>query len=85
MKEKNDVTSFFYYMWNTWSKSECEEIFPRHDANHLWEKWMSYYENHKTFGATEQFFANLSGNFQDMLVKRAIEMYDRRSRINSNK
>jgi hypothetical protein len=85
MKEKNDVTSFFYYMWNTWSKSECEEIFSGNDANYIWGKWLSYYANNRLFGATEQFFSNLSENFQDMLVKRATETYNRRSKINLKK
>lgn len=25
--ERNDVTSFFYYMWNAWGKEECEVAF----------------------------------------------------------
>jgi hypothetical protein len=81
IKMKNDVASFFYYMWNTWNRSECEAVFPGRDADHFWEKWVSYCQN-GTYRATEQFFANLDENYQDMLVKRATEMYDRRNKIN---
>jgi hypothetical protein len=78
---KNDVASFFYYMWNAWCRNECEIVFAGHGVDHFWSKWTGYYMRHKGYGAAEEFFANLSANYQDMLVKHAIEVYDRRTKI----
>ena len=25
--KRNDIASFFYYMWNTWNKQECQIVF----------------------------------------------------------
>ena len=81
MKKNNDVTSFFYYMWNSWCKAECELVFAGM-SSHFWDKWVSAYQrNNGANGATETFFAELGENFQDALVKRATEVYDRRSKI----
>jgi hypothetical protein len=77
---KNDVASFFYYMWNAWSRSECETVFAGHGVEHFWSKWTGYNRN-GSYGAVEIFFANLSEGYQDMLVKRATEVYDRRQKI----
>lgn len=83
--EKNDVTSFMYYMWNAWCKTECEKVFAGHGVDHFWSKWIGYNRHNEGYGAVEEFFANLSENYQDMLVKRATEVYNRRSRINENR
>ena len=42
--EKNDVASFFYYMWNCWCEQECETAFARSGCGwrHLWNKWCQY-------------------------------------------
>lgn len=74
--EKNDVASFFYYMWNCWCEQECETA--GCGWRHLWNKWCQYSSKHQGFGAAEEFFANLSEDNQDLLVKRALELYDRR-------
>ncbi|WP_195639736.1 hypothetical protein [Bacteroides stercoris] len=78
--EKNDVASFFYYMWNCWCEQECETAFARSGCGwrHLWNKWCQYSSKHQGFGTAEEFFANLSEDNQDLLVKRALELYDRR-------
>lgn len=33
---ENSVSSFFYYMWNAWSKEECEIVFGGM-CKHFWE------------------------------------------------
>ena len=72
---KNDVASFFYYMWNAWCKVECEIVFVE-NAKHFWDKWAGICSYLGTSsGATERFFAELSGHNQDLLVKRATELY----------
>ncbi len=76
-KIKNDVTSFFYYMWNAWCKKECEIAFQDGDYNHFWTKWCGICEKYGRFGAVEEFFAELSNDNRDKLVKRASEVYDR--------
>lgn len=37
MKRTNEniVSSFFYYMWNRWSKTECETVFGSM-SGHFW-------------------------------------------------
>ena len=35
---ENAVSSFFYYMWNAWSKEECKVVFGGM-YKHFWEKW----------------------------------------------
>lgn len=80
---KNDVASFFYYMWNAWSEEECAIAFANAECGwqHFWHKWCSICEKHGVFGAAENLFSELNENYQDMLVKRATEVYNRRKRI----
>lgn len=82
--KRNDIASFFYYMWNTWNKQECQIVFAQSNCGwqHIWNKWCSYCHNHIQYGATEEFFANLSDVNQDLLVKRALELYNRKRKIN---
>ncbi|MFS2826827.1 hypothetical protein [Parabacteroides distasonis] len=35
---ENAVSSFFYYMWNAWSKEECKVVFGDM-YRHFWDKW----------------------------------------------
>jgi hypothetical protein len=79
--EKNDVASFMYYMWNSWNKTECEIVFAN-APSHFWSKWIGYRQSNERYGAVEEFFANLSENNQDILVKRATCLYNRRRIIN---
>lgn len=46
--ERNDVTSFFFYMWNAWCKEECEKAFEKSQCKwqHFWNKWCSFYNQH---------------------------------------
>lgn len=73
----NDVTSFFYYMWNRWSKEECEHVFRDGDHRHFWNKWCEVYDTmNGPRGATELFYMALSDTNRDKLVARALECYD---------
>lgn len=81
--ERNDVSSFFYYMWNAWSKEECERAFAESTCgwHHFWSKWIGICERNGHFGAVEEFFSELSEDHKDMLVRRAVETYNRGKRI----
>ena len=71
---ENALSSFLYYMWNAWGEIECRIIFGgMHD--HFWEKWNSL-ANKSIFGAAERFYAELSDSNREMLVKRAVALYD---------
>ena len=74
----NDVTSFFYYMWNAWCKEECQKAFSSRDNDwqHFWEKWCGICKTHGVYGAAERFYAELSLKHRNMLVKRALEVYE---------
>lgn len=73
---RNDATSLFFYMWNCWSEEECKKAFADGDWNHFWKKWCGYSEECNRFGAVEHFYAELSNDNRDKLLKRACEMYD---------
>lgn len=82
---KNDVSSFFYYMWNSWNENECAVAFERSRCGwrHIWSKWISACKQNdgSIFGATEIFFSELDYENQDLLVERAIALYNRKKRI----
>lgn len=82
--KKNDVASFFYYMWNCWDRDECEIVFSQSkicEWQHFWKKYCQYAEKYEWYGAVEAFFSELSEYHQDLLVARAVELYDRKKRI----
>ena len=74
---ENAVSSFFYYMWNAWSKEECKAVFGDM-YRHFWDKWSALADK-SIFGAAERFFAELSENNQKLLVERAVTLYDGRA------
>lgn len=80
-QQKNDVSSFMYYMWNHWSEQECKEVWKDDDYSHFWKKWCALSEKYSRFGAAEEFYAELSDHNQDKLVRRALECYERRKQI----
>lgn len=72
--KSNDVTSFFYYMWNKWNEEECKAVF---NDPHFWNKWCEAYDTMKgPRGAAELFYMMLSDTNRDKLVARALECYD---------
>lgn len=80
--KKNDVSSFFYYMWNTWCKEECKATFINSNCpwQHFWAKYCDYYDKFGSDGAISVFFASINEEYQDLLVERATKMYDRKIR-----
>ena len=75
-KKSNDVTSFFYYMWNRWSEKECQTVWKGENWQHFWDKWCGICKAYGSHGAAERFYAELSDNNRDKLVARAVEFYD---------
>lgn len=75
-KFRNDATSLMFYMWNRWCLEECKIVFKDGDWNHFWNKWCGYNSEYGRFGAVEDFYASLTNDNRDKLVKRACEMYD---------
>lgn len=69
----NAVSSFFFFMWNEWCEDECKIIFNHY--RHFWDKWCSLAGN-DVFGATEIFFSELSDTNRELLVNRAVAVYD---------
>lgn len=70
----NAVSSFHYYMWNAWSEDECKITFGGM-YKHFWKKWNSL-AGKSIFGAAERFYAELSDNNRELLVNRAVALYD---------
>ena len=81
--EKNDVTSFFFYMWNAWNEAECATVFMNSSCiwTHFWNKWTHYVNRYGPSNAIPTFYAELSDDNRDLLVKRALEVYDRNHKI----
>lgn len=77
-KEMNIVSSYFYYMWNAWSKQECEIVFAQSDWKHFWNKWGEACNRGGVSGAAERLWAELSDTYREPLIKRACELYDGR-------
>lgn len=80
--KENTVSSFFFYMWNAWSKEDCEKIFGW-EYLHFWEKWCKFAKD-TAWGAAEKYYADLSDSYRVMLVKRACEIYNGNSRRNGH-
>lgn len=76
MKRTNEniVSSYMYYMWNRWSRKECERVF-KHNPRHFWEKWEATAQTDLR-GAAERFYAELSTGNRQLLVNRACELYN---------
>ena len=81
----NQVTSFMFYMWNEWSKEECEKAFAEKATcgwTHLWNKWVSACNNNPSrWGAVEEFYAELSDTNRDILVSYILTVYKGRARL----
>lgn len=69
----NAVSSFFFYMWNAWCEDECKLIF--NNYRHFWDKWCSLAVK-DIYGAAEKFFSELSDTNRELLVNRAVAVYD---------
>lgn len=69
----NAVSSFFFYMWNAWCEDECKLIF--NNYRHFWDKWCSL-AGKDVYGAAEKFFSELSDTNRELLVNRAVAVYD---------
>lgn len=75
--KSNNVTSFFYYMWNRWCEEECKIAFKDGDYNHFWNKWCEAYDKmNGPRGAAELFYMMLSDTNRNKIVARALECYD---------
>lgn len=71
---ENAVSSFFYYMWNSWSEEECKTVFKEMHP-HFWEKW-NLMAGKGIFGAAERFYAELTDRYREKLAERAVSLYD---------
>lgn len=72
--KENSVSSFFFYMWNTWSEEECKAVYGS-EYTHFWNKWCHHARN-TAWGAAEKFYAELTAHNRQKLVKRSCELYD---------
>lgn len=72
------ISSFFFYMWNSWNEDECKLIFGK-GYKHYWSKWCSL-SNPSPYGAAEKFFSELGENARNLLIKRATTLYEGKSR-----
>lgn len=82
MKNKhNNVCTFIIYMCNKWSEEECKKVFENSNCNwqHFWKKWCELHNNHGAVGAIPYFFLELSYEYQDLLLIRAVQCYDGRT------
>ena len=71
---ENAGSSFFYDMWNAWSKEECKAVFGDM-YRHFWDKWNAQAEK-SIYGAAERFYMELSEDNRRLLAKRAVLICD---------
>lgn len=69
MAAHNEVTRFMYYMYNKWSHEEAVRLFGENMGEHIFNKWVAC-SNRELY-----FYAELSNEYQQMLVDRANEIY----------
>lgn len=62
------VNCLFYYMWNNWDENECHKIFGKVMGDHYYSKWNVY------DGNFERLWANMSDEYREKLLNRAIEV-----------
>lgn len=76
--EKNDVSSFFYYMWNKWCEDECKIVFADSCGGykHYWNKWVHFCNEYGVRSAVDCLYGDLDTGNRDKLVARALECYD---------
>lgn len=72
--KENIVSSFFFYMWNSWRKEECQAAFGW-EWEHFWNIW-THHAKDTARGATEKFYADLTTNNRAKLVSRACLVYN---------
>lgn len=75
---KNDVSSFFYYMWNKWSEDECKIVFADSCGGykHYWNKWVYFCNEYGVRAAVDMLYGELDEGNRNKLVARAIKCYD---------
>ena len=72
---ENIVSSFFYYMWNSWNEDECRIVFASVGYKHFWDKWCAIAKP-TAHGAAEKFYAELTTHNRVLLINRACELYN---------
>lgn len=77
---ENIISSFFYYMWNTWCEEECKAIQWTCEPTHIWRKWGEACDC-GVRGAAEKFYMELSDTNRQALVERATTLYNGRSKV----
>lgn len=75
---KNDVTSFFYYMWNKWCESEAKIVFADSCGGwkHYWNKWCYFCNEYGCRSAVDMLYGELDEGNRNKLVARALECFD---------
>ena len=80
-KATDNVSSYFFYMWNRWSHEECEAVYGNMSA-HIWKKWCAACTP-SVWGAAERLYAELSESNRQLLVERAVNLYDGKYEIDN--
>lgn len=71
---KNDISSFFYYMWNSWNEKECKILF-KDLEDYIWNIWIH------TKGDIGIFYGMLDNACRNLLTGRALKLYENDKRI----
>lgn len=74
----NDVTSFFYYMWNKWCESEAKIVFADSCGGykHYWNKWVYFCNEYGCRAAVDMLYGELDEDNRNKLVARALKCFD---------
>ena len=84
----NETLSYHIYMWNTWNRDECANIFNGDGqeweyslGEHIWSKWVDYCNRVGATAAPSLMVANLSEGILNKLIERACTLYDGRKNL----
>ena len=89
MEHTNEALSYAIYMANKWNINECAlvfnstynagtESFKFSLAEHIWNKYVEYYDDYGMYGAPMKLLYELDDNNLKKLLDRACELYDGR-------
>ena len=74
MPPERIVSCYFFFMWNHWSKDECDAIFGWL-TDHIWAKWVYHHGKIGSFGAAERLYSELDCGNRKLIVDRACDKY----------
>ncbi len=75
MDKESAVDCFFFYMWNAWSRKECDALFAER-SDEIYRAWERDLEDFGSIGAPSWFYEGLKRADRRVIADRAVEYYN---------